>query len=84
MSAHLHAGFLPPAKQPRLADVLDMLDHLEEWLWHMMSDPSATAEQRAEIMTNGYDPVLRTLVAARRRPYSRVTVKGVLIAHTPA
>jgi hypothetical protein len=68
MSAHLPDGLLPPPAPPHRKHILGMLESLEEWLHDMMSDPTATAEQRAEIMVNGYDPVLRVLVASGRRP----------------
>jgi hypothetical protein len=71
MSAALHPALLPPAKRPRKSDILNVLDHLEEWLWFMMSDPAASAEQRADIMVKAYDPVMATLVAAQRRPIAR-------------
>jgi hypothetical protein len=71
MSAQLHPDLLPPARPPTRNHILDMLAHLEEWLWFQMSDPTATAEQRAEIMVHGYDPVMRTLVAAKLRPTAR-------------
>jgi hypothetical protein len=60
---------------PSKPELLDLLDHLETVLGDMMRrwdhgepiDPSV----RLEIMMGAYEPVLRMLVRARRRPLPR-------------
>lgn len=54
---------------PSKADLLNLLDYLELTLGNLMHrwDDGVSAEIRAEIMTEAYEPVLRMLIRSRRR-----------------
>jgi hypothetical protein len=67
-------GLMPRAdRKPSLRDVLDLLSLLEIKMSDLMRrwDDGVAPEIRAEIMVELYEPTLRLLIRARRRPLPR-------------
>lgn len=64
---------LRPERSPTRAELLDLLEQLDISLatWVGRWADSIPPEVRAEILLQAYEPVLRMLIRARRRPTPR-------------
>lgn len=61
-------------RRPLREELLDLMESLEIVLSDIMrrwDDGGVQPELRAEIMTTAYEPLLRMLIRARRRPVPR-------------
>jgi hypothetical protein len=71
----MHRPKLPPplGRQPTRVELLDFLEQHFLALASMATrwQDGIPAEVRAEIITEAYEPVLKTLMLARRRPIPR-------------